>query len=174
MKQLIMGGARSGKSRLAETLTSSQGAQIGYLATADIRHNDAEMNKRIEHHRHQRPGHWQTLEIPIELGLALQSTASQFDTLMIDCLTLWLTNCLIAGEGVWQHQRQLFIKALEQSPLPIIMVSNEVGLGIVPMDKLSRRFVDEAGFLHQELAQLCDRVIFTAAGLPLVMKGPPL
>lgn len=174
MKQLILGGARSGKSSLAESLTAATATKIGYLATADVRHNDSEMNSRIEHHRQQRPAHWQTLEIPIELGAALENHADDFDALMIDCLTLWLTNCLMADDSLWQQQKQQFLCALEQLKIPIIIVSNEVGMGVVPMGELSRRFVDEAGFLNQAVAQRCDRVVFTAAGLPLVMKGPAL
>lgn len=173
MKQLILGGARSGKSRLAEQLTALSGERIAYLATTDARHNDQAMDERIEKHRRQRPNHWQTIEEPIELAAALQRT-DDVDAILVDCLTLWLSNCMMQDGDCWQQQRTALIEQLQQQPVPVIFVSNEVGLGVVPMGKLSRRFVDEAGLLHQQLAQLCDRVVFTAAGLPLVMKGPPL
>ncbi len=175
MKQLILGGARSGKSRLAEHLTGLYGDRIAYIATADQRHHDAEMRARVAHHQQQRPEHWHTLEIPLLLGEALQTQAADFDAVMVDCLTLWVSNCLLAEDtDVWPQQKQALLDALTKLPTPIILVSNEVGLGVVPMGELSRRFVDQAGFLNQAVAGLCDRVVFTAAGCPLVLKGAPL
>ncbi len=173
MKQLILGGARSGKSRLAEQLTAQYGDNIAYVATANRQFNDDEMDDRIAHHRRQRPKHWLTIETPLELSEQILR-ANQYDCMMIDCLTLWLTNCLMAGDSIWQDQKQKFIDSVSQVSGNLIIVSNEVGMGIVPIDSLSRRFIDESGFLHQTLAQICDRVVFTAAGLPLVMKGEPL
>ena len=177
MRQLIFGGARSGKSRLAEHLTSLYGNNIAYIATADKQFHDAEMTARVAHHRQQRPNHWHTLEEPLHLGPMLRQHADTYDALMVDCLTLWLTNCLMAEENApsyWQQQKQDFLHTLANLRTPVILVSNEVGMGIVPMGELSRRFVDEAGFLNQATARVCDRVVFTAAGCPLVLKGQPL
>ncbi|WP_439135335.1 bifunctional adenosylcobinamide kinase/adenosylcobinamide-phosphate guanylyltransferase [Pseudomaricurvus sp.] len=177
MKQLITGGARSGKSQLAEQLTGLYGNTIAYIATADNQFHDAEMTARVAHHRQQRPSTWHTLEEPVELAKTIRQHASDYDAIMIDCLTLWITNCLMAEEkqvGFWDQQKSDFLSALEESSTPIVIVSNEVGMGIVPLGELNRRFVDEAGFLNQATARVCDRVVFTVAGCPLVMKGNPL
>ncbi|WP_319783416.1 bifunctional adenosylcobinamide kinase/adenosylcobinamide-phosphate guanylyltransferase [Oceanisphaera sp. IT1-181] len=171
MKQFILGGARSGKSRLAEQLCTDLGNKVAYIATAEQALNDAEMTARISQHQAQRPAHWQTLEVPTELGQTL-ATLHDYDAVMIDCLTLWLSNCLHLEN--WPQQRQTFLTALESFNGQLIIVSNEVGMGIVPLGELTRRFVDESGFLHQAVAARCERVIFTAAGLPLVLKGPSL
>jgi adenosylcobinamide kinase/adenosylcobinamide-phosphate guanylyltransferase len=173
MKQLILGGARSGKSQLAETLTATYGTKIAYIATTDTQYNDAEMDKRIALHRQQRPSDWCTIEEPIELAKAIQDH-KHHDAIMVDCLTLWLSNCLMKDETFWQAQKHELLVTLSQTDTPIIFVSNEVGMGVVPMGKISRQFVDESGYLHQDLAKLCERVVFMAAGLPLVMKGPAL
>lgn len=173
MKQLILGGARSGKSRLAEDLTATYGDNIAYIATTDTQFNDAEMDARIAKHRHQRPTEWLTIEEPLYLAKALIEHQSA-DAIMVDCLTLWLSNCLMQNETVWQSEKAALLDTLATINTPIIFVSNEVGMGIVPMGKVSRQFVDESGYLHQDLAKLCDRVVFIAAGLPLVMKGDPL
>ncbi|NIB39972.1 bifunctional adenosylcobinamide kinase/adenosylcobinamide-phosphate guanylyltransferase [Pseudomaricurvus alkylphenolicus] len=180
MKQLIFGGARSGKSRLAEQLCELQGDSVAYIATADPRFHDDEMQARVRHHRNQRPAHWQTIEEPLELGARLLQLDGQVDAIMVDCLTLWLSNCLLLrsedyAEGeAWTKQRAALLEALTQVTTPVTLVSNEVGMGIVPLGEINRRFVDESGFLNQACAGLCDRVIFTAAGLPMVLKGPPL
>ncbi len=177
MKQLIFGGARSGKSRLAEQLTLAHGDHIAYIATADKRFHDDEMKARVRHHRQQRPSHWHTIEQPRQLGSCLRECDQRFDAIMVDCLTLWLTNCLMAEEQdaeAWVSEKQDFLSALDALQTPIIMVSNEVGMGIVPLGELNRRFVDEAGFLNQATARISDRCVFTAAGLPLVLKGPAL
>jgi adenosylcobinamide kinase/adenosylcobinamide-phosphate guanylyltransferase len=175
MKQLILGGARSGKSSLAEQLAHSAGHPVIYIATTDSRLNDNEMQQRIAHHQQRRPEHWQTVETPLFLAQSLQQHAAQNRCLLIDCLTLWLSNCLLHTDpSLWSQQQQALLNTLADLPGDIILVGNEVGSGIVPMADISRRFVDANGFLHQSLAAICDRVIFTAAGLPLVMKGPPL
>jgi len=132
------------------------------------------MRARITHHRDQRPCEWPTVEEPIQLGQALRNASANADCILVDCLTLWLTNLLMADEQVFETERQALFDALAALDTPIIMVSNEVGLGVVPMGELSRRYVDEAGRLHQAIAKVCERVVFTAAGLPLVMKGPAL
>lgn len=171
MKQLILGGARSGKSALAETLASATDLEVIYIATATA--NDGEMQQRIDRHRQQRPAHWITIESPYELAETLQQQATPQRCLLIDCLTLWLSNLLCDARNT-ESARETLLKTVTELPGEIIFVSNEVGLGVIPMGSLSRRFVDESGRLHQSLAQQCDRVVFTAAGLPLIMKGDPL
>lgn len=171
MLELYLGGARSGKSRLAEQRARSSGKRLVYLATATA--GDAEMAQRITHHQQQRRHDgWQTIEEPI----ALAATLARFNTpdycVLVDCLTLWLTNLLLAQDsGEFDRQRGALLAMLPSFKGQLIMVSNEVGQGVVPMDALSRRFVDESGFLHQALAAQCDRVVFSIAGLPQVLKG---
>lgn len=172
MKQLILGGARSGKSSLAESLAADSCKTVKYIATSNSALNDAEMDCRIERHRNSRPTEWQTIESPIALATTLQEHAADNCCLLVDCLTLWLSNCLM--EDCWQREKQSLLALLPTLPGSIIFVSNEVGHGIVPLGELNRQFVDESGFLHQALAPLCDRVVFTIAGLPTVLKGEPL
>lgn len=175
MKQLILGGARSGKSSLAERLTKDSGKSVIYIATADASYNDVEMEQRIQHHRNSRPAHWPTIEEPLYLAEQLKQQASADSCLLVDCLSLWLSNCLMQEDkDFWQQQRQQLMQCFATLPGDIILVGNEVGSGIIPLGEINRRFVDETGFLHQALAKHCDRVILTAAGLPLVMKGNPL
>ena len=175
MKQLILGGARSGKSALAEQLAGDSGKRVIYLATSNPVENDAEMTARIAHHRLRRPDHWQLVEEPLKLAETLQAIARDDLCILVDCLTLWLSNCLFDQQSeCWSQQRQQLLDCLPDLPGEIIIVSNEVGMGIVPMGEINRRFVDESGFLHQAVAKLCDRVIFTVAGLPIVMKGDDL
>ncbi len=171
MKQLILGGARSGKSALAERLACATNLEVIYIATATA--NDKEMQQRIDRHQQQRPSHWTTIESPYELTETLKQQATSQRCLLVDCLTLWLSNLLCEARDT-EAAREALLKTLTELPGEIIFVSNEVGLGIIPMGSLSRRFVDESGRLHQSLAQQCDRVVFTAAGLPLIMKGDPL
>lgn len=165
---LVLGGARSGKSALAERLTLSiaQGAPL-YIATAQAW--DDEMRDRIALHRAQRDGQgWQTLEVPLDLATALSDIKDQ--AVLVDCLTLWLTNHLLAEHDLAAETAAL-LSALAGRAAPTILVSNEVGLGIVPDNALARRFRDEAGRLNQRVAALAETVVFTAAGLPLVLKG---
>ncbi len=171
MKQLILGGGRSGKSALAEKLAAATGLPVIYIATATA--NDAEMQQRIDQHQQQRPAHWTTIESPYELVEALRKQATSQRCILVDCLTLWLSNLLCRDEDI-QLARESLLSVVAELPGDIIFVSNEVGLGITPMGSLSRQFIDESGWLHQSLAQQCDRVVFTAAGLPLIMKGDPL
>jgi len=178
MQQLILGGARSGKSRLAQDLAQgleSKGKKVIYIATADSSFNDASMDDRISQHQQQRPSHWPTIECPIELGQTLRENSAGDTCLLVDCLSLWLSNCLLQKTDIAPpaHGR-ILLESIQGLSADIIFVSNEVGLGVIPMGQLSRDFVDQSGFLHQALAQHCHRVIFTAAGLPLVMKGPAL
>lgn len=173
LKQLILGGARSGKSRLAEAWVRHKcgASPAHYVATAQRSDCDQEMLARIERHSLQREQHWLVSEEPLTLGRHLDELPDNVPSVLIDCLTLWLSNCLAAG--CWEEEKAQFLEAVDRFNGDLVLVSNEVGLGIVPMGHLSRQFVDESGFLHQALAGLCDRVIFTAAGLPLVMKGEP-
>lgn len=172
MKTLILGGARSGKSRLAENLAGRSAARVIYIATADS--GDAEMRERIRHHRERRPGAWPTIEEPLALAACLQRHAAPDACLLVDCLTLWLSNLLCAGdEAQLARERAALLDALPQLPGRILLVSNETGLGVVPLGALTRRFVDEAGLLHQELARHCEQVLFTIAGLTQVLKGEP-
>jgi adenosylcobinamide kinase/adenosylcobinamide-phosphate guanylyltransferase len=171
MRSLILGGARSGKSALAETLATESGKEVVYIATAEPR--DAEMAVRIEHHRARRIAGWTTVEAPRELAASLQRHAAAQRCVLVDCLTLWVSNLLFdEGEAVWQDERARLLDVLPQLPGEILLVSNEVGLGVVPMGAISRRFVDESGRLHQALGGLCERVLFVAAGLPMTLKGP--
>lgn len=167
MKHLILGGARSGKSRHAEHLAEQSGLAVVYIATAEAL--DAEMSARIAHHRAQRPGHWQLVEEPLALAAVLRAQAAPDRCLLVDCLTLWLGNLLV-DEARLQQEIDALYAALPELPGEILLVSNEVGWGIVPDNPLARRFRDEAGRLHQQLAALCDRVTLVAAGLPLALK----
>ncbi|TWI02852.1 adenosylcobinamide kinase /adenosylcobinamide-phosphate guanylyltransferase [Luteimonas cucumeris] len=170
MRSLILGGARSGKSTLAERLAAQSGREVVYIATAG--RGDGEMDARIAHHRARRPSHWVCIEEPLALADVLCAQAHDDRCLLVDCLTLWLSNLLGAHDDTRsQCERDRLLDVLSAAPGEIILVSNEVGLGIVPMGELSRRFIDEAGRLHQALATRCERVMFVAAGLPLVLKG---
>lgn len=173
MAELILGGARSGKSALAEHLAAGSGLECVYIATAGI--GDAEMAARIEHHRTRRPAHWRTLEAPLALASTLHQEAARGRCLLVDCLTLWLTNLLLLDDETrFAAERDHLLQVVEALPGRILLVSNEVGQGVVPVNALARRFVDEAGWLHQTLARRCERVLFVVAGLPQVLKGPAL
>jgi adenosylcobinamide kinase/adenosylcobinamide-phosphate guanylyltransferase len=165
--ELIIGGARSGKSALAERRASESGLEVIYLATATV--GDGEMAARIAHHRQRRPAHWQTVEEPLQLAAALRGHASEQRLLLVDCLTLWLSNQML-GPGLEPERGQL-LECLGTLPGRIILVSNEVGWGIVPINDLARRFADEQGRLNQEVAARSARVTLVAAGLPLELKG---
>lgn len=170
MRSLILGGARSGKSALAERIALQSAREVVYIATAQAL--DDEMAQRIDHHRARRPAHWHCVEEPLALAGALHAHASDERLLLVDCLTLWLGNLLGAADTTrFARERDALLAALPVLPGQIVLVSNEVGLGVVPMGELTRRFVDEAGRLHQSLAACCERVAFVAAGLPLALKG---
>lgn len=166
--ELILGGVRSGKSRLAEQRAEQGRNERIYVATAAA--GDGEMAERIRHHQSRRGDDWQLVEAPVKLADALQRHAAVDHCLLVDCLTLWLSNCL--HEACWTREREALLACLETLPGRVIFVSNEVGSGIVPLGELSRRFADESGFLHQQLAQVCRRVTLTVAGLPLELKSP--
>lgn len=170
MHELILGGARSGKSALAEQRAADSGLAVTYIATAQAL--DAEMAARIAHHRARRPMRWECVEEPLALAATLRVHAAADRCVIVDCLTLWLGNLLgDADAGRFQRERDALLQVLPALPGRVLMVSNEVGQGIVPMGELSRRFVDEAGWLHQALARQCARVAWVAAGLPLWLKG---
>ena len=173
MRSLILGGARTGKSRLAEKLAIDSGLEVVYIATAQAR--DGEMNERIAQHRADRPAHWRTVEEPLALAATLQREARADRCLLVDCLTLWLSNLLLADEQgtALAREREALLAVLAALPGTLILVSNETGLGIIPLGELTRRYVDEAGRLHQRLAQLSERVVFCVAGLPMTLKGNP-
>lgn len=172
MLSLVLGGARSGKSALAERLAHESGREVVYVATAQAL--DGEMADRIAHHRARRPAGWVLVEEPLALAAVLHQHARADRFLLVDCLTLWLSNLLGIDEGAhFALQRNVLLDGVCDLPGDIVFVSNEVGLGITPLGELTRRFVDEAGRLHQALAQRCDRVVFVAAGLPLTLKGTP-
>ena len=179
--QLILGGQKSGKSRRAELLARQ-------WLQADARHQaalvatgqawDAEMSERIARHQRDRaervPG-MLTIEEPRELAQVLAQHSSPQRLLVIDCLTLWLTNLLMLEDPTrLAFERDQLLEALASLPGEIIFVSNETGMGVVPLGELTRRYVDEAGWLHQALAERCQRVVLTVAGLPLTLKGTAL
>lgn len=185
-RTLVFGGARSGKSAYAERLASGSGKEVVYLATAQA--GDGEMATRIAHHRAQRPHGWPTVEEPLRLGAALLQHARPGRLLLVDCLTLWLTNLMFSsGQAypdvgdivlpeLFHSERAHFLYALaelEHGGYDIVLVSNEVGMGIVPYGAISRCFTDEAGRLNQAVAATCERAVFVAAGLPLYLKGGP-
>lgn len=171
-KTLILGGVRSGKSRLAEQLATQSQLPVTYIATATI--EDAEMQTRIELHRANRPAHWQLIEEPLQLAAVLSQQAAENHCLLVDCLTLWLTNLLLHQDStVFEHEYAAFLSVLPTLAGRIILVSNETNMGVIPMGELSRRYCDEAGRLHQLVAQQCEQVILMVAGLPHYLKGSP-
>ena len=170
MRTLILGGARSGKSRLAERMAQENQLAVTHIATAQAQ--DAEMAQRIAAHRARRPAHWASIEEPLALAAVLQTHAAPGHCLLVDCLTLWLTNLLLHPDpAVLARERAALLDALPELPGKIILVSNETGMGVVPLGNLTRRYCDEAGWLHQELAERCEQVLLTVAGIPLTLKG---
>lgn len=167
---LILGGVRSGKSRLAERIAFESRLPVTYIATATAQ--DEEMRQRIMAHQERRPVEWHVIEAPFKLAAALSSQTIAECCVLVDCLTLWLTNLLMADDtALFERELKAFLTLLPTLSNRIIMVSNETNMGIIPMGALSRRYCDEAGRLHQELAQQCDQVILTVAGLPHILKG---
>jgi adenosylcobinamide kinase/adenosylcobinamide-phosphate guanylyltransferase len=167
---LITGGARSGKSRFAETITRSYGAPLGYLATGESR--DAEMAQRIDRHRERRGPDWTTIEEPLRLTETLIATCGRFRAILVDCITLWLSNLLLTHEEperVLAAVREL-ADAAPKLATPLVLVTNEVGMGIVPENCLARLFRDLAGEANELLAATADEVHVVFAGLPLRLK----
>lgn len=181
MRTLIIGGARSGKSAYAEQLAHDAGKEVIYIATAQA--NDAEMQARITHHRARRGQAWHTVEEPLALGVAIARWSAPGRLILIDCLTVWLSNLLfseardfpevgtVVPPECFDRERPSFLDAIERAGGELVIVSNEVGMGIVPLGAVSRWFADEAGRLNQAVAARCERVVLVAAGLPLKLKG---
>ncbi|WP_226637256.1 bifunctional adenosylcobinamide kinase/adenosylcobinamide-phosphate guanylyltransferase [Novosphingobium profundi] len=165
---LVLGGARSGKSRHAQARIEAVPGRLAFIATAQA--FDAEMDERIARHQADRDVRWTTIEAPLDLAGALGRAGQEAEAVLVDCLTLWLSNLILGDEDVAARTEEL-LAALAICPVPIAFVANEVGMGIVPDNALSRRFRDEAGRLNQRLAQEVDEVVFVAAGLPLALKG---
>lgn len=166
---LVLGGARSGKSRYAESLITARAPPWIYIATAQA--GDDEMARRIAAHRARRNAGWQMIEAPHDLAGALAATGAHAN-LLVDCLTLWLSNRMLGGADLDAEVGRLEDALLRRSGTTVL-VSNEVGSGVVPDNALGRRFRDAQGNLNQRLAARCDRVVLVVAGLPLVVKGSP-
>lgn len=180
-RTLVLGGARSGKSAHAEKLAAGSGKEVIYFASAQA--GDAEMAARIARHRQRRDHAWITVEEPLALGAAIAKWNAPERLILVDCLTIWLSNLLFAqaqifpevGEinppACFHEERERFLYALEHAVGDVILVSNEVGMGVIPQGAISRWFVDEAGRLNQAVAASCERAVWVAAGLPLMLKG---
>lgn len=169
MKELILGGARSGKSALAQQRAKESTLQVVFIATAQPL--DKEMAQRIARHRQERPKTWRVVEEPLYLAATLQEHMTPHSLLLVDCLTLWFSNLLVAGEDCLHREKAALLDILPSLLGDVVLVSNEVGQGIVPSHETSRYFRDEIGSLHQQLAQICERVTLVVAGLPLVLKN---
>jgi adenosylcobinamide kinase/adenosylcobinamide-phosphate guanylyltransferase len=170
----ILGGARSGKSAYAERLAADSGLPVTYIATARI--GDDEFAARVELHRARRPAHWALVEAPLDLAGVVRSLAREGHCVLIDCLTLWLANLLFPLDGAVVETPphaifRDFDAALAESHGKVIVVSNEIGLGVVPMGRPTRLYVDELGRLNQRVAAASTRVTMMVAGLPLALKG---
>jgi adenosylcobinamide kinase / adenosylcobinamide-phosphate guanylyltransferase len=183
-RTLLLGGARSGKSGLAERLARASGKDVVYVATSYA--GDAEMAARIAHHRARRPSGWTTVEEATALASTLRALCVPERVVIVDCLTLWLTNLMFAAQQdfpevgpidlppLFEAERAALLDWLDAPPAgDVVFVSNEVGMGIVPYGAVSRAFADEAGRLNQDVAARCERVLFVTAGLPLALKGAP-
>lgn len=168
---LFLGGARSGKSRAAEALVTSAPPPWTYIATAQG--FDAEMRERIAAHQRARAPGWRTVDAPLDLADALRLEAVRGRPVLIDCLTLWLSNHLLEGHAIAAEIDRL-LTAIRSTAIPLAIVSNETGMGIVPDNALARAFRDHQGRLNQAVASLATRAVLMAAGLPLILKGPPL
>ncbi|MGL4488770.1 MAG: bifunctional adenosylcobinamide kinase/adenosylcobinamide-phosphate guanylyltransferase [Rhizobiaceae bacterium] len=165
---LVLGGARSGKSAFAEDLVDGSGLKKVYLASAQV--FDGEMEKRVDLHRSRRGEDWQLVEEPVALSAALERTASNEHAILVDCLTLWVTNLMMAEMDIASLGDAL-AEQLAHLKGTVVLVSNEVGQGIVPDNKMAREFRDHAGLLHQKIAAIADEVYFVTAGLPQKLKG---
>ncbi len=166
---LILGGARSGKSRYGEKRVTESNGNFVYVATAEAR--DDEMSERIAHHQNRRGENWQLIEEPLALADVLRKRVGEDDVVLIDCLTLWLGN-LLEQEADITYATEDLLAAVKTCPARLVFISNEVGQGIVPDNALARQFRDEAGRLHQTLAAEIEATIFVVAGLPLILKAP--
>lgn len=165
---LVLGGTRSGKSTFAESLVQGSCAQCVYVATAEF--VDDEMTGRIEVHRARRGESWRTVEAPDDLGQAIRRESTPQSCLLVDCLTVWLGNLMHHGRDV-DAAREALLESLAAAPGPVVLVANEVGLGIVPDNAMARVFRDHAGRLNQAVAGVAGSVYFVAAGIPMGIKG---
>lgn len=173
MKELILGGVRSGKSRLADQRARESGLEVTFIATS-VPGDDEEMQRRIAAHRANRPAEWQVVEEPVELAGALATCAAGNRCVVVECLTVWIANLLFCNRpGALEQERNALMQVFPTLPGHVIFVSNETNLGVHPMGELSRRFCDEAGTTHQILAAECERVTFTVAGISWTLKGRP-
>ncbi len=166
---LVLGGARSGKTAFGERLALHSGKRPLYLAMTKAL--DGDMRERVESHRTGRTGRFATREEPLLLSRALLEAGQEHDAVLVDCLSLWITNLLMANEDVATAVGELCATLMEFREAKVILISHEVGLGIEPENAMTRTFRDLAGSAHQRLAEVCDDVYFVAAGLPLTMKG---
>lgn len=167
MTMLVIGGARSGKSRYAQDRVENVTGRLAFIATAE--RGDAEMADRIARHQADRGPRWTAFEAPLELPAAIGRMQQQADAILVDCLTLWLSNLMLAERDLASETSALEA-AVHECGIPIVLVTNEVGQGIVPMNALARRFRDEAGRLNQRMAASCRQVVLVTAGLPLTLK----
>jgi adenosylcobinamide kinase / adenosylcobinamide-phosphate guanylyltransferase len=168
---LVLGGARSGKTAFGESLALRSGSSPVYVATAEVL--DGEMRDRVASHQAGRADQFATIEEPLALSKALIKAAKSHDVILVDCLTLWITNLLLSGDNVANQVEKLAQTLRQLDNTRVILVSNEVGLGIVPDNAMARTFRDLAGSAHQRLAEICDDVYFVVAGLPMTLKGEP-
>ncbi len=167
---LILGGARSGKSHYAENLAIESAREVVYIATTKVM--DDEIAQRVERHKQDRPTEWTTVEEPLALARSLGKWASPARVVLVDCLTMWLTNLLShTDKSLLNNERDQLLTCLPDIPGTVIFVSNEVSMGVIPMGELTRQFVDEAGRLHQRLAERVDTVTLMVAGLPHQLKS---
>lgn len=167
---LVLGGARSGKSRTALQLTEASSEKKVFIATAQA--YDDEMRERITRHQLERDTSWQTREAPLDLAEAIRTNAGPGRTVLVDCLTLWLSNLMLAERDA-ERETDILVETVKAAAGPLVLVSNEVGQGIVPATPLGRRFRDEQGRLNQRIAEACEAVVFVAAGCPILLKPAP-
>jgi adenosylcobinamide kinase / adenosylcobinamide-phosphate guanylyltransferase len=166
---LVTGGARSGKSLYAEQRASALGERRLYVATAEP--NDEEMTQRIAMHRKRRSGAWITVEEPVELSAALLEQRGKIDCVLVDCLTLWLSNLLLRGDAEYAGEKvKELVETLPSLEFHVVLVTNEIGSGIVPDNALARQFRDLVGWANQQLAAIASEVVLTVAGLPMTVK----
>jgi len=167
---LILGGVKSGKSLLAEAMARQTDLAVHYIATASAK--DAEMQQRIISHQQRRSAYWQLHEVPLNLASAIQEYCLADHCVLVDCLTLWLANLLMQDhDDLLRQEFDNLVACIQNVKGTLIMVSNETNMGIMPLGALTRRYCDEIGILHQRLAQQCDNVVLTVAGLPHFLKG---
>ncbi|WP_424982323.1 bifunctional adenosylcobinamide kinase/adenosylcobinamide-phosphate guanylyltransferase [Maritalea sp. S77] len=166
---LILGGAKSGKTGFAEGVALKGNQKPLYVATG--RAYDEEMKLRISAHQQARGDHFDTVEQPINLISALERARSKYDRVLVDCLTLWITNLMMADYDVDESVEALAHWLSTNDDISVVLVSNEVGQGVIPDNKMAREFVDHAGIAHQELSRICQNVVFVTAGIPQNLKG---